>query len=311
LSTGIAAGRWRIETMPIEFRCTHCDRLLRTPDGTSGKEAKCPQCGGIVRIPDQGQTPSAPPPPAPELSPHVDSGNPYQSPAATTMAAGPQGEVHRGFHPTRIDLADMLSRTWQIFKANLWPCVGAAAPVVLLGMVQNGHIRLDDGAVVRVPPSIAFALSIVQFWLLLGLLTYLLKVARGEPASFSDVFTGGPVLLPALGVGILLFVVVVIGFLLFCIPGFVVLTMFLPAILILIDQHVGVIDSLKMAKQATTGNKLTLFGMISMVGMGGLLFSLLTCLLGTFFAAPFIHLLFCVSYLAMTGQSTADQLRSA
>ena len=293
--------------MPIEFRCTHCDRLLRTPDGTSGKEAKCPQCGAIVKIPEPVQTTAAPPSPPPELSPHVESGNPYQSPIATSMAAAPQGEIHRGFHPTRIDLGDVLSRAWQIFKANMWPCVGVAAPVVLLGLVQNGRVRLDDGVLIRVPPGIAFALSIVQFWLLLGLLTYMLKVARGEPARFSDVFTGGPLFLPALGVGILLFVVVVIGFLLFCIPGIVVFTMFLPAILILIDQHAGVIDSLKMAKQATTGNKLTLFAMISIVGMGGLLFSLLTCLLGTFFAAPFMYLLFCVSYLAMTGQTTAEQ----
>jgi phage FluMu protein Com len=37
--------------MPIEFRCTHCNRLLRTPDETAGKQAQCPECGAITTIP--------------------------------------------------------------------------------------------------------------------------------------------------------------------------------------------------------------------------------------------------------------------
>ena len=34
------------------FAATKCQKLLRTPDGSSGKEAKCPQCGAIVKIPE-------------------------------------------------------------------------------------------------------------------------------------------------------------------------------------------------------------------------------------------------------------------
>ena len=31
--------------MPIEFRCTQCNKLLRTADASAGKKAKCPDCG--------------------------------------------------------------------------------------------------------------------------------------------------------------------------------------------------------------------------------------------------------------------------
>lgn len=44
--------------MPIEFNCTGCSKVLRTPDNSAGKQAKCPQCGTIVTIP----TPAAPQP---------------------------------------------------------------------------------------------------------------------------------------------------------------------------------------------------------------------------------------------------------
>ena len=37
--------------MAIEFRCTSCGKLLRTADGTSGKQAKCPECASLMTIP--------------------------------------------------------------------------------------------------------------------------------------------------------------------------------------------------------------------------------------------------------------------
>ena len=48
--------------MPIEFRCTQCGRLLRTPDDTAGKQAQCPACGTLSTIPPPaGLGPATPP----------------------------------------------------------------------------------------------------------------------------------------------------------------------------------------------------------------------------------------------------------
>ncbi len=55
--------------MAIEFRCTECNRLLRTQDETAGKKAKCPECGTVVTIPmpgtgaEPGGAPIGPAPP--------------------------------------------------------------------------------------------------------------------------------------------------------------------------------------------------------------------------------------------------------
>jgi MoxR-like ATPase len=36
----------------IEFRCSHCDKLLRVGAAYAGKEARCPQCGTVSTIPN-------------------------------------------------------------------------------------------------------------------------------------------------------------------------------------------------------------------------------------------------------------------
>lgn len=40
--------------MTIEFRCSNCQRLLKTSDDRAGAEAVCPDCGMAVRVPWPG-----------------------------------------------------------------------------------------------------------------------------------------------------------------------------------------------------------------------------------------------------------------
>ena len=109
--------------MPIEFRCTQCNRLLRTKEEAAGKKAKCPECGTILDVPSSsapqevtgappaetgafppGPGPASPfgagtPPPADAASPFgpdvpLSTGapgpeNPYESPRGVG-AAGPE-----------------------------------------------------------------------------------------------------------------------------------------------------------------------------------------------------------------------------
>ena len=80
--------------MPIEFRCTHCHKLLRTQDGTGGKQAKCPSCGALVPIPIQ-----ASPPPLPSVTPQ-----PNRLPAEAPPSAGND--------PAPTEPGGMLSTAW-------------------------------------------------------------------------------------------------------------------------------------------------------------------------------------------------------
>jgi DNA-directed RNA polymerase subunit RPC12/RpoP len=68
--------------MPIEFRCSHCGRLLRTSEDTAGRQAQCPECGTLTMIP--GAIPPADAPPS--LAP---LGNESSPPAGGTSSAEP------------------------------------------------------------------------------------------------------------------------------------------------------------------------------------------------------------------------------
>jgi uncharacterized membrane protein/phage FluMu protein Com len=298
------------QTMPIEFRCTQCDRLLRTPDGTGGKEAKCPQCGALVRIPEAA--PPVAPPPAPHpFSASTETGNPYQSPSA--VVAAPQV---RGFHPTRIDLADVMSRAWRIYKLQLWPLVGT----VFLYFIISVAIGAISGAILSTiaeprTPAFVFLNNVISnaigIFLSLGLLSYLLKSARGENATVADLFSGAPFFLQAIGGSILFGLAVLGGLVLLIIPGIIIALMFSVWMPVLIDQRVGVIDSLRYSAQATKGNKLTIFA-VGIVASGLVLaLTVVTCFVGFFFVYPYAMLLFVVTYLAMTGQSTIEQFQPA
>lgn len=80
--------------MPIEFRCTSCSKLLRTPDESAGKKAKCPECGTIVDVPREepfGDEATA----HGDVS-HGDASYGGQSPTTPSAARKPDSAGERG-----------------------------------------------------------------------------------------------------------------------------------------------------------------------------------------------------------------------
>jgi phage FluMu protein Com len=67
--------------MSIEFRCNQCGKLLRTDDGTVGRQAQCPECGAISTVPEA----SAASEPSPSPFAHSAGGNPFGAPPAAEV----------------------------------------------------------------------------------------------------------------------------------------------------------------------------------------------------------------------------------
>jgi hypothetical protein len=132
--------------MPIEFRCTNCQRLLRTADDTAGKQTQCPECGTIVAIPGPLAVvpeaaaygaPAVGPPGGAAASAGAASGSPFARSASTSPSDHPfaspaagygwrsLGEVPqivRDYRPSVIDLGDVLSRSWRIYLDHFAEC---------------------------------------------------------------------------------------------------------------------------------------------------------------------------------------------
>ncbi len=302
--------------MPIEFRCTRCNRLLRTNDGTEGKEARCPGCGAVVRIPAGIERPFARP-----AEPSEATANPYQPPSMAAILSD-DAQVPGEFRPTRITVEDVLSRTWQIFKVQVLTCIAIVIGFYLLSGILTLPIvfvflgvatALDGGQgqglpiwAIAVFAGLFLIFWFVAMWLMLGMQRMMLKIARGRDVRVSDIWSAGYAVLPSIGAMLLTQIAVMGGLLLCIVPGIIIGIMLSQSILLILDRRVGVIDSLRLSMQATEGNKVTLLVLWLLMMLIMPLIHLFTCGLGTIVAAPFQILLMVVAYLMMTGQNTAS-----
>ena len=318
--------------MPIEFRCTQCQRLLRTGDDAAGKQARCPECGAIVPVPSPGPSaphaggpsgPGGPPgaapggpfaPGGPPPGYPADSVNPYQSPL-TSSTVGRAGHVGGVFAPTRIDLNEVFARAWRIYKNQMGVCIAAMLIVVGINiglqMIHNalvsavGHGAREPLAVAAFAFCSGVAINLVMMWIGIGQTLFFLKVARGHPTTFGELFQGAPWFLTTLLASLLAGLIIFAGLLLCIIPGIIFALMFSQLYCLIVDRNAGILESLSLSKQITDGNKLTLLAiyvLLILVNLAGFL----ACCIGLVFTVPFSALMNVVIYLALTGQPTAD-----
>lgn len=347
--------------MPIEFRCTACDKLLRTPDGTAGKQAKCPECGAVMQIPAPTsdlvqQTPSesaianpfardlAATQPGPR-----ERENPYQSPVDYAAPAPAYSAAPGALVPTPLDVGDVLSRTWNVFREQWLMCAAAWLIVVLLSwivgqIIVNGALAI--GAVARSQVMMVVSMTLGQLaanlfmlWLTIGLWLFFLKTARGLHPPLAELFRGGPYLVNVLLAGLLVFLAVFGVAAAFVLPATAVSLAALPNAQILVrllvgvaaggvlaiipctivglmlsqfywlilDRNAAILESLKLSKRVTHGNKAMIFAIRTVTGLAGGMVILLTCFTGILAVGPFLALLPAVMYLAMTGQATVER----
>jgi hypothetical protein len=314
--------------MSIEFPCSQCGKLLRVGDDAAGKQARCPSCGAVQEIPSAqhgslgplGAAASAPM--MPSALPASD--NPYQAPASVPWypeQEGPFGRVPQGpLKPSPIDAGNILSRTWAIFQGQFWMMVlvgfilaiceggiGAViGQVVSLSMLAGRGGEPTPADLVIIQVVIRLLALLVNTWLELGMAVYMLKIARGQPASLGDLFTAARFWPAAIAMRLLAALAILSGLLLFIIPGIILGLMFSQALFLIVDRGMGPIEAMSMSRTVTSGNKAQIF-ILNLAGFGVMLVGVLACCVGTWPAMSFIWLMSAMAYLTMTGQPTTDE----
>lgn len=301
--------------MSIEFACSQCGKLLRVGDDAAGKHARCPNCSAVQAVPGPPE-PVSPFAPALPPSPGAAELNPYQAPVSAPW----YGEASRvgSFQPTVIDAGEVLDRTWSIFKEQFAAVLAGAFIYCVCGVSCSFMITLaEHGVRARGQPAEALGAQafavVIRFcfhtWLQAGMATYMLKIARGDPASLADLFSGGRVWSKAVVARFVFSMVIIVGLILFVIPGVFAALTFSQYLYVIIDRGEGPIESLGTSRTLTIGNKLSVF----LLGLTTVAISLLgfaACCVGIIPAVGFIALMWAVTYLSMTGQPIADQLES-
>jgi hypothetical protein len=341
--------------MTIEFLCTNCQQPLRVPDTAAGKHARCPQCSTIQAVPatpgevdfserSPGPSPGFGDSPfsqrEPKLSPGMtelrkpwDGGNepvnPYASPAGGFNESRP---LSGAIGHQRVEIGDVMNYSFRIWQDNLGLLVGATFVTAVIMLLINSAGGSAIGVMFGGDPVILFGarlmLQLVGFavgsFLGIGQAIIFLKLARGQRAEFSDMFSGGPRFLPVIGLLLLTggphillqtfsssfggrrgfadLVMMSNSLLMLYFLVYAILALYWwPAYYLVLEDRAGVFQSFGLAARITEGNKLQSF-LLFLLMYGMWLLGCLALVVGLLFAIPLTQLMLAVAYLMMTGQ---------
>ena len=202
------------------------------------------------------------PPPSPP--PKQTSLDPYASPVTSEIS--PPTRFHTtkvdGITPVRIELGEVFSFAYQLFMQNIGLLIAAAVicliPQILINLVeqmtQNGR-----GEIGVLAWMVVVVLNLIQTYLVIGQTRISLRIVRGQPVEFVELFNGGDKFLPIIGFSFLIAIPLLCGFLLLVVPGVFLFLYFWPSYTLIIDYKTRVFDSFGIAFRIGEVNLLNSF----------------------------------------------------
>src|SRR5262249_33696607 len=95
---------------------------------------------------------------------------------------------------------------------------------------------------------------IVQLYFGIGATQINLKLARRQPAAYSELFGGLGLFLPVLGGTIIAALGIILGLVCLIVPAILMVLAFWPFYYLIVDRKAGVIESFSVASRITNGN---------------------------------------------------------
>ena len=143
-----------------------------------------------------------------------------------------------------LSLGHLYGRAWRAFRRE-WKA--AIAVMLLLALISN------LGAFTAVQWDNAI-LAIIQPALYAGAAMFYLGVVRGGRPAIGELFAGfrdARIFIKAFCVYYLLTIMIVIGLLLLIVPGIYMMVAFIPAMYLVLDEKLGIVDTLNRAWDLT------------------------------------------------------------
>ena len=137
-----------------------------------------------------------------------------------------------------------------------------------------------------------------------GITMFALKVARGVPYAFNDLFGATNVFVSVLLVNLITGIATAIGFVFLIVPGVIIGLGLSLAIPIVVDRGLGPIEALQESWKLTDGHKMNIF-VFWLISFGLTIAGMCACGLGLLLAWPVIYLGQMYIYLRLSGQPVA------
>lgn len=153
--------------------------------------------------------------------------------------------------------------------------------------------------------SVSWAINlVVSSFIVAGIMSFALKVAKGVPYTFADLFGGAPIFVSVLVANLISGLAISIGLVFLIVPGVILmigLSMTLPLI---VDRGLGPIDALTESWRLTDGNRGNIF-IFGLIAFGLAVAGACACGIGIFLVIPLLYIAHMYIYLKLTNQPMA------
>jgi uncharacterized membrane protein len=190
-----------------------------------------------------------------------------------------------------LQIGYLLARSWETFKAHWLLVIGV---FLVFSLVTNGlPSALDQDS--PLAALLRLIIFVIQGPLLAGIYWLTLRLIRGQSATFEQIFEGFQTFGRAFGVFVLYTLGVVVGLFLLILPGVFVAVSLMPAMFLVMDADLPVIDTLRRAWTMTKGYRLNIF-IVFLVLLGLNLLGVLALIIGFIVTGAFSLLVMSAMY---------------
>lgn len=164
-------------------------------------------------------------------------------------------------------IKEALSYGWETLKKNFWFLVGVFAFIIvvsgIVSSISEYATKHNMDAISAVVQLLGF---LIQLMLGIGSTRIALDIYNGTPTSFKKLFVLDKTFLPYLGATLLYMIIVIVGFVLLIIPGFMWMIKYQLYPWLVIDKGMSSREAIKASGVITKGsrNKLLLFWITSL-----------------------------------------------
>ncbi len=191
-------------------------------------------------------------------------------------------------HEPDLDVGSLFSRSWAVFKEH----VGITVAVFIIYSLLAGSPRLWGSG------TWFFDLGEIVMFMIAGPMTagvymFALRLVRGREPDLGEIFHGFKEFGRAFSVFVLYTVAVIVGLVLLVVPGIYVAVALMPAMFLVLDDDLGVIETLQKAWAMTEGRRGRVFlVLLSLLGLN--LLGLAAFIVGVVFTGA-LSLLICAA----------------
>lgn len=191
-------------------------------------------------------------------------------------------------------ISEVLSFGWETFKKNVSFFI--ILVVIIFGVqfvVSIFTASFDDSSLGK---FVVYVLgAVVSLVVSVGITKITLDFVDGKKGDFKDLYQQYPLLLNYIGASILGGLIVLVGFILFIVPGIYLSVKLCFTSYAVVDKKLGPVEALKASYNMTKGNwwNLALLGIVSVLIV---IAGALALLVGLFVAIPVVMLAFAYAY---------------